>query len=175
MDSFLEELKQAPIWSEVQTVKKGDFVCREGEVNDQLYWIQDGCLTVYIYQDEQEKVIRFGYQDNVITPLDSFITGNPTQFFIAALRKTSFVKTSKQKFYAWLDEEPLRKENWLNMIEDLVFQQLEREVDLLTESPSDRLERVRKRSPQLFQEVPHKYIASYLRMTPETLSRILNS
>jgi len=37
------------------------------------------------------------------------------------------------------------------------------------------LERVLTRSPQLFQEIPHKYIAAYLRMSPETLSRLLNS
>ena len=41
--------------------------------------------------------------------------------------------------------------------------------------PRQRLQRVLGRSPRLFQEVPHKYIASYLRMSPETLSRLLNS
>ncbi len=51
----------------------------------------------------------------------------------------------------------------------------EREIDLLTQSPQERIERIRKRSPQVFQEIPHKYIASYLRMSPETLSRLLNS
>ena len=52
---------------------------------------------------------------------------------------------------------------------------LEREVDLITYSPQKRFERVFERSPQLFQEIPQKYIASYLRMTPETLSRILKN
>ena len=52
---------------------------------------------------------------------------------------------------------------------------MERELDLLTSSPHERIQRVLKRSPQVFQEIPAKYIASYLRMTPETLSRILNS
>jgi CRP/FNR family transcriptional regulator, anaerobic regulatory protein len=60
-------------------------------------------------------------------------------------------------------------------MESLIVQQIEREVDLLTASPTERLARVLKRSPNLFQEVPLKYIASYLRMTPETLSRIRNS
>jgi CRP/FNR family transcriptional regulator, anaerobic regulatory protein len=61
------------------------------------------------------------------------------------------------------------------MLETLLTQQIEREVDLLTASPTERLSRVLKRSPNLFQEVPLKYIANYLRMTPETLSRIRNS
>ncbi len=49
---------------------------------------------------------------------------------------------------------------------------MEREQDLLINSPEERYRRVLKRSPQLFQEVPHKYIAAYLRMPPETLSRV---
>jgi CRP-like cAMP-binding protein len=52
---------------------------------------------------------------------------------------------------------------------------MERENDLIIYSPQKRVERVFKRSPQLFQEIPQKYIASYLRMTPETLSRILKN
>ena len=58
------------------------------------------------------------------------------------------------------------------MLENLVVQQIEREKDLLTQSPRERYERVLKRSPQLFQEVANKYIATYLRMSPETLSRL---
>jgi len=55
------------------------------------------------------------------------------------------------------------------------LQQMERERDLLTSSPMERYLRVKDRSPQLFQEIPNKYIASYLRMTPETLSRLKKS
>ena len=52
---------------------------------------------------------------------------------------------------------------------------MERERDILTSSPLERYNRVLKRSPLLFQEIPNKYIADYLRMTPETLSRIKKS
>jgi lipocalin len=56
-----------------------------------------------------------------------------------------------------------------------VYQQIEREKDILTASPRERYLRVLKRSPQLFQEIPDKYIANYLRMSPETLSRMKKS
>ena len=64
---------------------------------------------------------------------------------------------------------------WTSMLEELVLQQIEREKDILTNSPKERYNRVLKRSPQLFQEIPNKYIANYLRMTPETLSRLKKS
>ncbi|MCY7291948.1 MAG: Crp/Fnr family transcriptional regulator, partial [Ferruginibacter sp.] len=64
---------------------------------------------------------------------------------------------------------------YLFLMENLVTQQIDREIDLLITSPAERLKRVLARSPNLFQEIPLKYIASYLRMKPETLSRIRNS
>jgi hypothetical protein len=57
----------------------------------------------------------------------------------------------------------------------IIYDQFEREKDILTYSPLKRYQRVLKRSPQLFQEIPNKYIASYLRMSPETLSRLKKS
>ena len=61
------------------------------------------------------------------------------------------------------------------LLKDLIGTFYEREIDILQKDPAKRLKRVLERSPQVFQEVPHKYIAAYLRMTPETLSRLLNS
>ena len=66
-------------------------------------------------------------------------------------------------------------QQYIELLEAMVLQQMDREIDLLTVSPVERLNRVLLRSPHLFQEIPLKYIASYLRMTPETLSRIRNS
>ena len=73
----------------------------------------------------------------------------------------------------------LKKDNkiimWTKILEDLILQQMEREVDILTTSPKERYLRVLKRSPQLFQEIPNKYIANYLRMSAETFSRLKKS
>ena len=49
------------------------------------------------------------------------------------------------------------------------------EIDILTNSPKERYKRVLKRSPQLFQEIPNRHIANYLRMSAETLSRLKKS
>lgn len=67
------------------------------------------------------------------------------------------------------------KVHWMKILENLLLQQIEREIDILTNSPKERYLRVLKRSPLLFQEIPHKHIANYLRMSPETLSRLKKS
>jgi nitrogen-specific signal transduction histidine kinase len=81
----------------------------------------------------------------------------------------------KAKLLALVHENQDSLKGYIQLLETLVTQQIDREIDLLITSPTERLRRVLERSPNLFQQVPLKYIASYLRMKPETLSRIRNS
>lgn len=78
---------------------------------------------------------------------------------------------NKVQFDKFLENETNRK-LWIKILENLVLQQMEREIDILTNSPRERYERVLKRSPHLFQEIPNRHIANYLRMSAETLSRL---
>ena len=57
-------------------------------------------------------------------------------------------------------------------MESLVVESMNREIDLLTSDPHERYQRILRRSPRLFQEIPARYIANYLRMSPGTLSRL---
>jgi len=81
---------------------------------------------------------------------------------------------TKQQLENFLSQD-INRTLWTKILENLVLQQMEREVDILTNSPKERYNRVLKRSPKLFQEVPNRYIANYLRMSPETLSRLKKS
>ena len=104
--------------------------------------------------------------------MDSFLTEQASDFFIQALKKTVIHRISKNKFVEFINENEKNKRIWISILERLILQQLEREIDLLTTSPKERYNRILKRSPSLFQKISNKQIANYLRMTPETLSRL---
>jgi CRP-like cAMP-binding protein len=173
-ESFIKKVFDDPGTS-VRTYAKGDYVIREGQVEQALYLIQSGAVRVFHVTEFEEQTIRFGYQGSIITSLSSFITGDPSELYMEALRKTTLRAVSRKKLFEVVNENTENQKIYIAMLERLIVQQMEREVDLLTESPTKRLQRVLDRSPNLFQEIPLKYIASYLRMTPETLSRIRNS
>jgi CRP-like cAMP-binding protein len=122
----------------------------------------------------EERTIRFGYKENIIVSLDSFLTGKPSDLYIQAIKKTVIKVITKQQIDEFLETE-LNRKLWTKILETLVLQQMEREIDILTNSPKERYERVLKRSPQLFQEIPNRHIANYLRMSAETLSRLKKS
>jgi CRP/FNR family transcriptional regulator, anaerobic regulatory protein len=173
--SLIKQLFEEPASTELQTYSKGAFIIKEGQVEQSLYFIVSGAVRVFHVTEFEEQTIRFGYQGSLITSLSSFITGRPSEFYIQALRKTSLRAIARTKLYEVIHGSSENQRQYIRILESLIIQQMEREIDLLTESPTKRLERVLVRSPNLFQEVPLKYIASYLRMTPETLSRVRNS
>lgn len=142
-----------------------------GTIDTSLFYIVSGSLKITISDNSDEHIIRFGYTNNFITALDSFITEKPSEYAIQAIKKTDLKIISKRDFLAFLDQDDRLQQLWQTLKQQLLLEQMQRKKDLLTSSRRERYLRVLERSPQLFQEIPHKYIASYLRMSPETLSR----
>lgn len=137
-----------------------------------IFLIDKGAVKVTEWIDEKEQIIRFGYKGNWLTALDSFLSDKPTRFSIETLKSTVVRRIKKNDFLSFVSSSPSIMKKWNVLLENLVLQQMERESDLLHNNPKDRYDRVLQRSPQLFQEIPLRHIANYLRMTPETLSRL---
>lgn len=156
------------------TLERNEFLKVKGSIDTNVYCVESGSLRVFVLDDYEEQTIRFGYKENLIVSLDSFLTGKPSDFFIQAIKKTVVKVVTKQQMDKFLKTED-NKNLWTKILENLVVQQMEREIDILTNSPKERYERVLKRSPQLFQEIPNRHIANYLRMSAETLSRLKKS
>ncbi|MCG3167852.1 MAG: hypothetical protein POELPBGB_03651 [Bacteroidia bacterium] len=161
--------------AEEKVISKGQFLIKEGEVEKNLYFVTSGAIRVFYLSEFEEQTVRFGYEGSFINSLSSFIKGTPSEFYIQAIRKTTVKYISKEMLQTLVNRDSENLRQYIQLLETLVTQQIDREIDLLITSPVERLSRVLQRSPNLFQHVPLKYIASYLRMTPETLSRIRNS
>lgn len=158
-----------------KVVAKGTIILREGDVEKNIYYIETGAVRVYYLTETEEKVIRLGYKGSIINSLSSFIKEKPSEFFVEAIRKTTLKVIDKATLLKLVSSDVESMQQYIQLLENLITQQIDREIDLLITSPTERLDRVLQRSPHLFQEIPLKYIASYLRMQPETLSRIRKS
>lgn len=173
--SLIQQLKEALDefgWDESIDLKRNEYLSVMGTRNTQLYYVLEGSLRAFIQDEQTEHTIRLAYRDNFFNSMDSFISEQPSAMYLQALKKCKLLALSKSRFQQFIDLSDKHRELWTKSMEMLIYSQLEREMDILTASPLERYKRVLSRSPQVFQEIPHKYIASYLRMTPETLSRL---
>ncbi|MFK8103704.1 MAG: Crp/Fnr family transcriptional regulator [Saprospiraceae bacterium] len=151
--------------------KKGQFLTAAGAIENKLYLVEEGAVKIYYLSELGEKIIRLGYNGSIMNSLASFLTQVPSDLYLEAIRTTKVKVLSRDSVLKIKDQ----SQGYSEFLESVLVQQLEREIDLLLDSPVQRLERVLLRSPLLFQYVPLKYIAAYLRMSPETLSRIRKS
>ena len=150
--NILEQLIQIlePHWEETITLKRNDYLVSQGDKNTNLYFVEEGSLRVFIEDDDEEHTIRFGYKDSMITALDSFFTQSPTSFYIQTLKKCKLKVISKSVYDEIINSSDENKQLWKQLLEGFVYQQIEREIDLITYSPEKRFQRVFKRSPQVF-------------------------
>jgi CRP-like cAMP-binding protein len=168
-----EALLASGINQQIVSFKRGEVIMKGAQVADAVYFVLKGSVAIESDHDLLEgQVIRLSYKGSPVVALDSFLEGTPSTFIIRALKETQLAKFSKAAVWYFFEHHERGSAFLIATLKSLVLQQMEREVDLLINDPAARYQRVLARSPQLFQEVPHKYIANYLRMTPETLSRL---
>lgn len=160
------------LWQKTIVLRRGDYLHMADEVDDNIYYVVGGTLQSFVLVNDEEQIIRFGYEGDFFTAIDCFISGQPTILYAQAIRKCTLKMIRKSDYIKHIAEQPELSDLWQNIMSWMIIGQLEREIDLLTNDPAERYRRVLERSPRLFQEVPAKYIANYLRMTAETLSRI---
>jgi CRP-like cAMP-binding protein len=172
---FAEIEKKYPAQVNEVSLKRGDFLLRQGQVERFTYLILEGAVVVKRFNESDDHLIRFGYRGSFLNSLPSFFDDSPSRFAILAIRKTRVKRFAKEAVFDLVRSKPAWKDAYIAILENLAAQFVEREIDLLTSSPAERYGRILTRSPRLFEEVPLRYIAEYLRMTPETLSRLRKS
>ncbi len=154
---------------------KGAIILEIGQINDKLIYIQEGILREYSYQDQDQD------QDKTTTHwimaenefqyvADSFLNQKPSTVAIDVLEKAKLWTISKQKLDKLYEELPQ-----LNFIGRILLEQniLKYEAFIITlrNGKTKRLEWFYKYHNGLVNRVPLKYIATYLNMSPEELSR----
>lgn len=160
-------------WTKSKTLKPKKTVVDFNSQDTSLYFIVDGCVRLFIIDNQGEEInIGFGYSKTFITSFQSFIDEKPSMLSIETILATNLIYITKRDLTKLISE---NKEiaNWYqSILEATLSGHIRRQVELLTLNPTERYEAFIKRSGHLINSIPLKQIASYLMMTPETLSRI---
>ena len=149
-----DKIEAAGLWQGELVLNRNEYLKVGGSTDTKLYYVVSGSLRIYVIDEFEEHTIRFGYKDSFIAALDSFITEAPSDFYIKALKKTELKVITKEVYVRFIESSHENLQVWHKILEQLVYQQMERERDILTSSPLERYKRVLKRSPQLFQYAP---------------------
>lgn len=152
--------------------KKKDLLV-SGQVCKYLYFINKGCLrSFYIDSRGAEHIYQIRMENNWISDLESFFSQNPSKYNIEALEDSSLLRISNERMEQLLMEIPRLERYFRILFQKAYINSLNRLNATMWETAQDRYNEMLKEHPEIFQRVPLVYIASYLGITPESLSRI---
>ena len=155
--------------------QKGQMILSEGEICTNIYWVAKGLVRQFYYKNGKELPEHMATENNIVMCIESLFKEEPTRLQIVALEPTIIYALPKET----LEQASIRSVN-IQMLyrkileESLILSQVHADM-LRFESAQDRYVKLVKRQPQLVLRAPLVYIASYLQMTPETLSRVRTS
>ncbi|MCQ0110885.1 Crp/Fnr family transcriptional regulator [Zhouia amylolytica] len=154
-------------------VKKKKDLLVSGEICDYLYFITQGCLRSF-YTDEKgvEHIYQIRMDNNWISDLESFFSQQPSKYNIEAIEDSHLLRISHERFEQLLIEIPQLERYFRILFQKAYINALSRLNATMWETAMDRYSEMLKEHPEVFKRVPLVYIASYLGITPESLSRI---
>lgn len=151
---------------------KGEVLLAEGQTCTNIYWIVKGLVRQYYFKNKKEVTEYMAAENTIVMSIESLFREQPSLQIIQALEPTLVYVLPK----AGLEAVAMRSVNiqilYRKILEESLIISQQRADMLRFESAQDRYQKFVKSSPQLVLRAPLVYIASYLQMTPETLSRV---
>jgi CRP-like cAMP-binding protein len=154
-------------------VKKGEFLVREGDFSNFGIFVASGCLRTYVIdEDGKEHILQFSVEDWWTGDRNSMLNKAPATCFIDALEDSEVLLFNDIAFQKLMDYIPGVASQYMKGLQKHTAAKDQRLVESISASAEQRYESFLKTYPSIAQRVPQHMIASYLGISPETLSRI---
>lgn len=152
--------------------QKGEKILAEGDVCKHIYWIVKGLVRQFYYKNDKEVTEYMATENSIVMSIESLFKEQPSHQQIVALEPTVIYAMPRQE----LEQKAMRSVNiqilYRKILEEsLILSQIHADM-LRFENAQSRYAKLVKMQPQLVLRAPLVYIASYLQITPETLSRV---
>jgi CRP-like cAMP-binding protein len=158
---------------EAVSIKRKKDLLVSSQVCDYLYFIISGCLrSFYIDSKGVEHIYQIRMENSWISDLDSFFSQNPSKYNIEAIEDSQLLRISHDRFEKLMTEIPGLERYFRVLFQKAYINALHRLNSTMWDTAMERYNEMLKENPEIFQRVPLIYIASYLGITPESLSRI---
>ena len=151
---------------------KNEMILREGETCTNIYWVVKGLVRQFYFKNGKEVTEYMATESSIVMCIESLFLEQPTHLQIKAIEPSVLIALPKVDLEAVAMKSVNIQILYRKILEEsLILSQIHADM-LRFESAQDRYQKLIKRQPQLVLRAPLVYIASYLQMTPETLSRV---
>jgi|HigsolmetaAR202D_1030399.scaffolds.fasta_scaffold18416_2 cAMP-binding proteins - catabolite gene activator and regulatory subunit of cAMP-dependent protein kinases len=155
-----------------QEVAAKTLLLKEGEVSKRAFYIEKGCIRSWFNHDGKDITFQFFFEGQGVSSIESFITNEPSLFNVESIEPCIIHSISKKDFEYILAHSPIIKKEVEQQILQRLFYYQKLFLSRIKNNPENRYKELLEQHPQILERVPLHHIASYLGITPVSLSRI---
>ncbi len=176
MESFApildEDFQKLSLTLNERQFNKGEVLLKEGQVCKEYYFIISGYIRIFGIEEGREVNVKFFFENDTACDFASFRSGEPSQFYMVAMEETVALCVFKKEVVPVFENGTA-----LHMLLFSFFQQLYLDEELHSNnfkllSPEERYNFLVENKPEYLKRIPLVYLASYLGVSRETLTRI---
>ena len=159
---------------EAVTYRKGDQLEREGDPARWLALLESGCFKYVTHgiSDDREHITWFSFQGEYVVDYPTFLYGRPSQTTIEAMMPSRVIRVTGQQLEQFFDQSKETMKLRAIIAEHILFQFRSRYLDLHCTTARERYEMLMQRCPGIVDHLALQDIASFLNVTPQTISKI---
>ena len=159
---------------EAVTYRKGDQLEREGDPARWLAFVESGCFKYVNHgiSDEKEHITWFSFKGEFVVDYPTFLYGRPSQTTIVAMMSSRVLRVTGQQMEQFFDQDKETMKLRAIIAEHILFQFRSRYLDLHCTTARERYDLLIQRCPGIIEHLDLQDIASFLNVTPKSISKI---
>ena len=181
IDKLIEKVKEDKVnWDKFgdifieRKIESKTVLLNAGEIANYVHFVKKGCLREWFNKDGKDITFQFFMEGHPVASIDSFMNGEPSLFSIESIEPSIIISVRKVDFEKLFSVYPELKD----IFQSFIFQRFRNYTQLflarITDTPKERYDDLIKNKPEIIKRIPQHYIASFLGITPVSLSRIKN-
>ena len=153
-------------------VAKNEKLMKEGEVCSFMYYVDRGMVRQFYFKNGRDVTEHFSYEGRIVICIESFLKQTPSRLIVEALENSWLYGIPHHRFLELVETDKEMDRLYRNILEHALISSQEHADSQRFENASERYMRLLKTKPEIVLRAPMVHVASFLQMTPETLSRV---
>lgn len=151
---------------------KGELIFPEGQVCNAMYYVDRGMVRQFYYKNGKDVTEHFSYEGRIVFCIESFLKQEPSRLFVETLENSLLYAIPYEDLHVLMLQNAEIQKLYQKILEHALISSQEHADSQRFENAAERYERLLRNKPEIILRAPMLHIASFLQMTPETLSRV---
>jgi CRP-like cAMP-binding protein len=159
----------------IKEIHSRNVLLNAGDIATQVFMVIKGCLRSYFIKENGIEITsQFFIEGQMVSSIESTITGTPSRSYIDAIEDSIIGIIQMKDFFNLAQDDNRAKDQFNRILLSKLLNYMNLHASFILDNPEKRYKKLLQNNPELVSRLPQQYIASYLGITPVSLSRIRN-